>query len=94
MNVTNYLVPAISVIVAAAAFYFATRAAKGQSTAAIHAVDADAYTRASSIYEDTITNLRADITGLREDLSAARSEIRSLNEQITGLRRHFTNGSQ
>jgi predicted nucleic acid-binding Zn-ribbon protein len=74
------LVTIISVIVAAAAFYLSTRAARTTATAGIHAVDAEAYTRASAIYEDTINNLRADITGLRTELAAARAEIRDLRD--------------
>jgi hypothetical protein len=80
------LLTVISVIVAAAAFYLSTRAGRATAAAGIHAVDAEAYTRASAIYEDTISTLRADITGLRADLAAARAEIRDLrasNDRMT-----------
>jgi hypothetical protein len=80
VNIAPYLIPALSVVVAFAAFYFATRAARATASGAVHAVDAEAYTRASAIYEDTITNLRTDILGLRSDISAARAEIRDLRQ--------------
>jgi septal ring factor EnvC (AmiA/AmiB activator) len=99
-SATSYLlVTVVSVVVAAAAFYLSSRAARATATAGIHAVDAEAYTRASAIYEDTITTLRADIRDLRTDLAAARAEIRDLrasNDTMSGelakLRRAINGG--
>jgi chromosome segregation ATPase len=86
-----YLIPLVSAIVAFAAFYFATQASRSTAASGVHAVDAEAYTRASAIYEDTITNLRADIAALRVELTAARAEIRELrqsnNRMLVELRR-------
>jgi predicted nucleic acid-binding Zn-ribbon protein len=99
VNWVQYLIPFASVIVAASAFLFSTRAARMNSVAGIHAVDAEAYTRASGIYEDTIKNLRDDIAGLREELSGARAEIRDLREsnnemtrELISLRRTINGG--
>lgn len=100
MNWADYFIPIASVIVAFAAFYFSTRAAKATATAGVHAVDAEAYTRASGIYEDTITNLRTDIAALRDELTGARTEIRELrdsnNQMALELRRlrNAINGGQ
>ncbi len=80
MNATQVIVSVVSVVVAAAAFYFATQSSRATAKAGVHAVDAEAYKRASEIYEDTIKNLREDIANLREDISGARVEIRLLRD--------------
>lgn len=81
-----YIIPVVAAIVAFASFYFATKSTRAQAAAGAHAVDAEAYTRAASIYEDTINSLRTDITNLRTDLAVARNEIRTLNGEIMNLR--------
>lgn len=99
MSWAPFVIPAISVIIAFSAFLFSTRAAHASAAASVHAVDAEAYTRASAIYEDTIASLRTDITSLRADLAGARIEIRELrasNDRMTAeLRRlgHTINGT-
>ena len=55
------LISIISVIVAVASFYLSTRASRAQSKAGMYSVDAEAYTRASGIYEETIATFRAEI---------------------------------
>ncbi len=91
MSTTGILIGIISVIVALSAFYFSAQSARATARAGIHAVDADAYKRASEIYENTISNLRSDITSLREDIGLCRAEIRLLrssNDRMsTELRR-------
>jgi len=82
-----YVIPAISALIAFAAFYFSTRAVRTQAASGIHAVDALAYERASGIYEDTIKSLRADIASLRDELAAARAEIKILNDEVAKLKR-------
>ena len=80
------LVGMCAAIVSIAAFWLAAQAARAQAYAGVHAVDAEAYTRAAAIYEDTIANLRTDITSLRVDLADCRTEIRDLrvaNEVLT-----------
>lgn len=87
MSWAPLLIPLLAVTVASAAFWFSTRAARATAAAGIHAVDASAYTRASSIYESTISSLRADITDLRAELIASRTEIRELRTEIARQRR-------
>ncbi len=89
MNIAGILVGIVSVVVVAAAFFLSTQSAKATAKAGIHAVDAEAYKRASEIYEDTITSLRSDISHLREDIGNARSEIRLLRDSNDKMAREL-----
>ena len=70
----------IAAIVAAGTFYMARRTTTQRESAAVKAVDADAYKRGVEIYESTIETLRNEVKDLR-------AEIRSLHDEISQLRR-------
>jgi len=68
----------IAAIVAAATFYMATRSTRNKESAAVKAVDAEAYQRGVEIYEATISTLRQEVSDLRKEIHALHDEIAQL----------------
>ena len=76
----------VTAVVAGAAFYLTTRAARTQSQAAIRGVDAGAFDRARQIYEGALDTLREELVACRAELATARSDLTSARNEIAGLR--------
>ena len=84
--ILTVLIGTVSVSVAGAAFFAATRATRSQARSADHAVDAGAFARATDIYESTIAALRAEVARLTEEVQGARTELRDVRSELSQLR--------
>ena len=87
MTAFDILIAVIAAAIAAATFYGANRATRSKAASDNRAVDAAAYSRATDIYESTITALRDEIGRLTTEIQAARTEIHDVRAALTQIRR-------
>lgn len=86
MTAFDILIAVLAAAIAAATFYGANRATRSKAASDNRAVDAAAYSRATDIYESTITALRDEIGRLTTEVQAARIEIHDVRTKLGELR--------
>lgn len=88
--VVEILLAVLTCVVGAVAFFASTRANKIQATAAITAVDAEAYTRARQIYEGALGTLQGEVEDLRKEIVRLRQSNERMSMELHEMKRRPT----
>lgn len=91
--IIQILLGVLALMIGVGSFVGASRAAKVQAVGMKASVEANAYQRATDIYEGAIDSLKDQVTRLREEIAALSLEVETLRrsnhamaDQVTELR--------